>query len=128
MSPRDSLTAYGHLAAYSEGWINGDVDTVLPALAEDYLLDDPHFGRISKDGMPAYFEDLKAAVRDLRGGAEELPVMRIGEVVTREEGEILTVWLWWAVPGTSLEGAGLIKIAPAGVVSERLTYFTKLQI
>jgi len=40
----------------------------------------------------------------------------------------LTVWLWWAVPGTALEGAGLIKIAAAGVVSERLTYFTKLNI
>ena len=124
----DGLAAYGHLAAYSEGWINGDADTVLPALADDYLLDDPHFGRIRKEGMPAYFEDLKAAVRDLRGGAEELPVMRIGEVVTQEDGGLLTVWLWWAVPGTALEGAGLIKIAPEGVVSERLTYFTKLQI
>ena len=54
--------------------------------------------------------------------------MRIGEVVTHEEGDLLTVWLWWAVPGTALEGAGLIKIAPTGVVSERLTYFTKLEI
>jgi hypothetical protein len=54
--------------------------------------------------------------------------MRIGEVMSQEDGELLTVWLWWAVPGTDLEGAGLIKIAPAGVVSERLTYFTKLQI
>lgn len=128
MSTDDRLAAYGHLAAYSEGWINGDVDTVLPALADDYLLDDPHFGRISKDGMAAYFEELKAAVRELRGGAEDLPVMRIGEVMSQEDGELLTVWLWWAVPGTALEGAGLIKIAPAGVVSERLTYFTKLQI
>lgn len=128
MSTDDRLAAYGHLAAYSEGWINGDVDTVLPSLADDYLLEDPHFGRIPKDGMPAYFERLNSAVRDLRGGAEDLPVMRIGEVMSQEDGELLTVWLWWAVPGTDLEGAGLIKIAPAGVVSERLTYFTKLQI
>jgi hypothetical protein len=128
MSTDDRLAAYGHLAAYSEGWINGDVDTVLPSLADDYLLEDPHFGRIPKAGMPAYFERLNSAVRDLRGGAEDLPVMRIGEVMSQEDGELLTVWLWWAVPGTALEGAGLIKIAPAGVVSERLTYFTKLQI
>ena len=128
MSTDDRLAAYGHLAAYSEGWINGDVDTVLPSLADDYLLEDPHFGRIPKAGMPAYFERLNSAVRDLRGGAEDLPVMRIGEVMSQEDGELLTVWLWWAVPGTDLEGAGLIKIAPAGVVSERLTYFTKLQI
>ncbi len=128
MSPSYRLAAYGHLAAYSEGWINGDVDTVVPSLAEEYLLDDPHFGRIAKAGMPAYFEQLNAAVRDLRGGAEVSPVMRIGEVVTRDEGDLLTVWLWWAVPGTALEGAGLIKIAAAGVVSERLTYFTKLNI
>jgi hypothetical protein len=128
MSSSDRLAAYGHLGAYSEGWTNGDVDTVVPSLADDYLLDDPHFGRIRKDGMPAYFEQLKEAVRDLRGGAEVAPVMRIGEVMTREEGDLLTVWLWWAVPGTALEGAGLIKIAPTGVVSERLTYFTKLEI
>ena len=128
MTECDGLAAYAHLAAYSEGWINGDVDTVMPVLAEDYWLDDPHFGRIAKDGMPAYFEDLKAAVHNLRGGAEAATVMRIGEVTTREEGGLLTVWLWWAVPGTALEGAGLIKIAPHGVVSERLTYFAKLQI
>ena len=109
-------------------WYNGDVDTVVPSLADNYLLDDPHFGRIAKDGIPAYFERLKAAVRELRGGAEVSPVMRIGEVVTHEEGDLLTVWLWWAVPGTALEGAGLIKIAPTGVASERLTYFTKLEI
>ena len=128
MTSSDRLAAYGHLAAYSEGWINGDVDTVVPALADDYLLDDPHFGRIPKDGMPAYFEQLKAAVRELRGGADERPVMRIGAVTTREDGDRLIVWLWWAVPGTALEGAGLIKIAPQGVISERLTYFTKLMI
>jgi hypothetical protein len=128
MTAPDRLAAYGHLAAYSEGWINGDVDTVMPALADDYHLDDPHFGRISKDGMPAYFDQLKAAVRDLRGGREDSPVMRIGEVITEEAGDLLTVWLWWAVPGTALEGAGLIKIGPAGVLSERLAYFTKLAI
>ncbi len=70
----------------------------------------------------------RVAARQLRGGAEVSPVMRIGEVVTHEEGDLLTVWLWWAVPGTALESAGLIKIAPTGVVSERLTYFTKLEI
>ncbi len=128
MTSHDRLAAYGHLAAYSEGWINGDVDTVLPALADDYVLDDPHFGRIAKDGMPTYFEWLKAAVRELRGGAEESPVMRIGEVITEESDDLMTVWLWWAVPGTALEGAGLIKIGPTGVTSERLAYFTKLAI
>ena len=128
MTAPDRLAAYGHLAAYSEGWINGDVDTVLPALADGYQLDDPHFGRIAKDGMPAYFDRLRAAIQDLRGGADEAPLMRIGEVITEENGELLTVWLWWAVPGTALEGAGLIRIAPAGVVSERLAYFTKLPI
>jgi hypothetical protein len=78
--------------------------------------------------MPAYFERLKTAVRELRGGAEVSPVMRIGEVVTHEEGGLSTVWLWWAAPGMALEGAGLIKVAPTGVVAERLTYFTKLEI
>ncbi len=128
MSTDERLAAYGHLAAYSEGWINGDAETVLPVLDEVYLLDDPHFGRIAKDGMPAYFDELQAAVRTLRGGREQAPLMRIGEVVTREDAGLLTTWLWWTVPGTALEGAGLIKIGTTGVVSERLTYFTKLEI
>ena len=126
MSSENRLASYGHLAAYSEGWINGDVDTVMPSLADDYLLDDPHFGRIAKDGMPGYFEELKSAVRNLRAGVDRLPIMRIDEVTTRDEGEELTVWLWWSVPQTELEGSGLIKIASRGVVSERLAYFTKL--
>ena len=126
MSSENRLASYGHLAAYSEGWINGDVDTVMPSLADDYLLDDPHFGRIAKDGMPGYFEELKSAVRNLRAGVDRLPIMRIDEVTTQDEGEELTVWLWWSVPQTELEGSGLIKIASRGVVSERLAYFTKL--
>ena len=47
-------------------------------------------------------------------------------MVTQAEGDNLTAWAWWAVPETPIQGAGLIKVGPSGVLSERLTFYTKL--
>ena len=54
------------------------------------------------------------------------PFIELSEIVTQEEGGILTAWAWWVVPGTPIEGSGLIKVGPNGVLSERLTFYTKL--
>ena len=50
----------------------------------------------------------------------------LSQVLTGEEDGELTAWCWWTVPGTSIEGSGLIKVSDDGVVSERLTYYTAL--
>lgn len=55
-------TACAHLAVCSEGWINGDVDTVMPSLADEYQLDDPHFGRIVRDGGCAHAQGRRRGV------------------------------------------------------------------
>ena len=39
---------------------------------------------------------------------------------------MLTAWVWWSIPNTSIQGAGLIKVGDHGVVSERLAYYTPL--
>jgi len=119
-----------HLAAYAEGWTNGDRDKVVSALDDSYVLDDPNHGpnhgRVGKGEMPAYLDGMKAMVADLRGGAEEAHLVELTEVVTGEDDGVLTAWCWFSVPGTTIEGGGLIKVADGGVISERLVYYTAL--
>ncbi len=115
-----------HLAAYAEGWTAGNNDKILSALADNYVLDDPNHGRVTKGEMAAYIEGMKATVSELRSGKEEAQFVALSELQTGEEDGELTAWCWWAVPGTSIEGGGLIKVSDDGVVSERLTYYTAL--
>jgi hypothetical protein len=115
-----------HLAAYAEGWTTGNSDKILSALSDTYVLDDPNHGRVAKGDMAAYLDGMKATVGELRGGKEEAQFLALSEVVTGEEDGKLTAWCWWTVPGTSIQGSGLIKVSDDGVVSERLTYYTAL--
>jgi hypothetical protein len=115
-----------HLGAYAEGWTTGNTDKLLSALADNYVLDDPNHGRVTKGEMAAYFDGMKAMVSELRGGKEEDQFIALSELLTGEEDGVLSAWCWWAVPGTSIAGGGLIKVSDDGVVSESLTYYTAL--
>ncbi|ATJ82432.1 nuclear transport factor 2 family protein [Halomonas beimenensis] len=120
------MNAADHLGAYAEGWTKGDADTILGAVTEDYRFDDPNAGVISRDELSRYLSELKETVRSLRGGQLSDPFMELSEVVTQEAEDGLTAWCWWAVPGTDIQGGGLIKVGPGGVRSEVITYYTKL--
>ena len=115
-----------HLAAYAEGWTTGSSDKVLSALADNFVLDDPNHGRVTKSEMAAYLEGMKATVDELRGGKPEAQLLALSEVLTGEADGVLSASCWWTAPGTSIEGGGLIKVSDDGVVSERLTYYTAL--
>ena len=115
-----------HLAAYAEGWTTGSSDKILSALADNYVLDDPNHGRVAKGDIAGYLDGMKATVDELRGGKAEAQFLELTEVLTGEEDGVLTAWCWWTVPGTPIAGGGLIKVSDAGVVSERLTYYTGL--
>jgi len=120
------MSAADYLGKYAGGWCGGDVDAVLGSLADDYVLDDPNAGEITKAGFADYLVGLKEIVASLRGGTSSEPFMTITEVVTQEQDGVLTAWCWWEIPGTPIKGGGLIKATASGVLSERLTYFTKL--
>lgn len=120
------MSASDHLGVYAEGWTNGDANLILQAVTDDYTFDDPNSGVISKSSFSEYLEGMKKTVMTLRGGNLPEPFMELSEVVTNEDNGTLTAWCWWAVPGTEIKGAGLIKVDSSGVRSEVLTYYTKL--
>lgn len=120
------MNATEHLGKYAEGWIKGDADTILSASAPDYTFDDPNSGVISRKAFSNYLGELKETVTSMCGGKTPEPFMELSEVLTQEDGDKLTAWCWWAIPGTDIKGSGLIKVDKAGVHSEVITYYTKL--
>ena len=120
------MNALDHLGRYAEGWSSGDAELVVQAIIDDYILDDPNAGKITKDKFSDYLNDMKETVKTLCNGNLPQPFMELTEVLTSEENEITTASCAWAIPGTSIKGAGLIKVNASGVISEVLTYYTSL--
>ena len=119
------MAASDHLSRYAEGWIKGDASIVVESADDTYYLDDPNAGIIPKAGFAEYLATFKGQVDSIRGQSTA-PYLELTEVITQAEGENLTAWAWWSVPETPIQGAGLIKVGPSGVLSERLTFYTKL--
>ena len=114
------------LGTYAEGWTNGDSDTILSATSDSFFFDDPNAGKVAKEEFQEFFAGLKEAVASIRGAGHEGPFMELSKVVTKDDGDGLTASCWWEIPGTDIQGSGLIKVANDGVVSERIAYYTKL--
>ena len=120
MSTGDSL------GIYAKGWSSGDENLILKAITDDYILDDPNVGSISKINFVDYLNNMKNTVKSLCDGNLPDPFMLLSNVVTTEDNEILTAWCAWEIPNTQIKGAGLIKVNSNGVFSETLTYYTSL--
>ena len=120
------MSAPEHLGVYAEGWTNGEADKILKVTSEDYTYDDPNSGVIPKKEFARYMAGLKETVKSLRGGSLPKPFMELSEVVTQDNGGLMTAWCWWAIPGTDMKGSGLIKVGADGVRSEVITYYSKL--
>lgn len=120
------MSAADHLGKYAEGWGKGDADIIVTAIADGYTLDDPNEGIISKQGFSNYFAALKQTVASLCGDKVPDPFLELSEVMTQEQDGVLSAWCWWTFPGSGISGSGLIKVNENGVISEVLTYHTKL--
>ena len=120
------MSAADHLATYAEGWVNGDADTILKAVSDTFTFDDPNAGVVSKGEFSNYFAGVKQTVASLRGAESAQQFMSLSEIVTQETEGVLTAWSWWAIPETDIKGGGLIKVGSEGVLSEVITYYTKL--
>ena len=119
------MAASDHLNRYAEGWNKGDAGIIIESMDDTYYMDDPNAGIIAKVAFAEYFATFKGQMENIRG-LSTAAFLELTEVVTQAEGENLTAWAWWAVPGTPIQGSGLIKVGPRGVLSERLTFYTKL--
>ncbi len=86
------MSAADHLGTYAEGWTKGDTETILKAVSDDYIFDDPNAGKISKSTFAEYLSGMKEIVRTLRGGNLPNPFMELSEVVTQEEEGVFTAW------------------------------------
>jgi hypothetical protein len=101
-----------HLEAYAKGWQEGDIDTIMGSLADGYTFDVPNAGVIPKAGMVDYFAEFQNVVSEARGGQSDQAFMELSEIVTQDEGDTLTAWCWWSIPGTD-----------DGVKSEVITFY-----
>ena len=119
------MAASDHLNRYAEGWTKGDSGIIVESMDDSYQMDDPNSGVIPKAAFAEYLATFKGQVDSIRGQSTA-PLLEFADLVTQGEGEDLTAWVWWAVPGTPIQGAGLIKVGPNGVLSERLAFYTKL--
>ncbi|MEQ6888580.1 hypothetical protein ABE957_07825 [Halomonas sp. CS7] len=119
------MNAAEHLNAYAEGWTHGDADMILKATAKDFTFDDPNVGVVTRDALSDYLVGLKETIASQHEGRVPEPMLSLTELLTREEGGRLTASCWWTVPGTAIEGAGLIKVDAEGVHSEVITYHAK---
>ncbi len=119
------MAAGDYLNQYAEGWTKGDAQIIAGSLADSYQLDDPNAGMINKQAFADYLAGMWQMVEGIRGKTSD-PLLDITEVVTQEDQGIITAWVWWAVPGTPIQGSGLIKVGDQGVLSERLCFYTKL--
>ena len=103
-----------YLGRYAEGWTKGDASIIVESSDDSFQFDDPNAGSISKNGFPDYLVGLKQEVQGIRNEAADV-FMELTEVVTQEEGDVLTAWCWWSIPGTPIQGSGLIKVGDGGV-------------
>ena len=120
------MNAGDYLGRYAEGWTKGDAEIILSAASESFTFDDPNAGTISRENFTEYLAGLREVVAAARGGEVAESFMELTEVLTQETDGVLSASCWWAIPGTDIQGGGLIKVGGDGVESERIAYYTKL--
>jgi len=114
------------IETYLQGWIRGDASLLLAQTVDSYFFDDPNHGKIARADFEDYVAEIKAEAAGFRGGRRFDTFEDLSEVVTKEEDDgTVTVWFWWAIPGTPIKGSSLIKVGQAGVLSETICYYGK---
>jgi hypothetical protein len=100
-----------YLDRYLEGWVKGDLDMVVSACAEDFVIDDPVDGRFTKAEYGALWE------------IQPESDIELSEIVTEENGDLVSQWGWFKLGPQ--EGAFLNKAGPDGVHLTRIAYYKR---
>ena len=110
------------LDLYIQGWASCDVNTTMRALADDFVFDNPRVGKVTKSQFESYFEDMQKFVATHRTGPAPGPFMEFDDQVSEDTETKLINWTWWRIPGTKIEGAGLIEVTDSGVINHRMAF------
>jgi hypothetical protein len=109
---------------YLRGWTTGDAALLLEHAAADFFFDDPHRGRIARADYAAYVAEIKAEAEGFRAGRKFQNFENLSDIVVKQGDDgTATVWFWWEIAGTPIEGSSLVKIGKSGVLSETICYY-----
>ena len=112
--------------AYIQAWVTCDVPGVLAQAADSFFFDDPNLGRVSRAEFETYMAGIMANVERIRDGRVYENFVDVSDIVTKQEDDgTTTLWFWWAIAGTSIEGSSLVKVGPDGVRSEIYCYYAQ---
>lgn len=115
------MSRLASLDRFIDGWRAGDPDVIATALADDFVFHNPRAGPVRKADFKDYFAGLRGMMDEL-GRTPDGPFMGLSDHAFHDDGETLTAWVWWTIPGTPASGAGLVKATDAGVVAHWVTY------
>ena len=112
--------------AYLQAWVIGDVSSLLEQFADSFFFDDPNVGRVTRSEFEAYMAGIMVDVERVRDGRNYENLVEVSQVVTKHEDDgTATLWFWWAIVGTTIEGSSLVKVGPDGVRSEIYCYYAR---
>jgi hypothetical protein len=112
------------IESYLQGWRTGDASLLVGQAAEGFFFDDPHRSRISRAAYAAYVAELKVEAGEFRAGRSFDSFEKLSEIVVKQHDDgTATVWFWWEIEGTPIEGSSLVKVGKAGVLSETICYY-----
>ena len=114
------------LEKYLEGWRLGDGKMSLQATTPEFFYEDPNTGRIDREHFVTFVEDFKSYVRELINGDLPDPFLTYTDLVIDRSESPHSAWCWWRATNTNFQGSALIKFSDAGVMSERIAYFSRL--
>jgi len=118
------MNSTDRIDTYLRGWVTGDVSLLLGQTADSFFFDDPNRGRIARADYAAYVAEIKAEADGFRAGRTFDNFENLSEIVIKEGDDgTATVWFWWEIAGTPIEGSSLVKIGKAGVLSETICYY-----
>jgi hypothetical protein len=114
------------IESYLRGWTTGDASLLLKQTAESFFFDDPNRGRILRSDYESYVSEIKSEANEFRAGRRFENFENLSDIVVKENDDrTTTVWFWWEIAGTPIEGSSLVRIGEAGVLSETICYYGK---
>jgi len=114
------MSSSAYLEAYIDGVRSGNVDRICSILHDSFVLNDPDPGEIPKVRYRLYFTSRLMTLMRCSQFRPGRLLLEADSIVTHEEKNGLTAWVHWKCPGTSLDGASLLKAGPSGVLSEQV--------